>query len=54
MFHGELFNLRQDPEERTNLFGKPEVADVQASLQARLLKELVKTEAPRPARGPWV
>ncbi len=52
--YGELFNLRDDPEERVNLFGRPECAEVQASLQARLLKELVKTEARWPARGPWI
>ena len=51
---GELFDLREDPLERRNLFGQPDRADVQGQLHARLLDELVATEAPWPARGPWL
>ena len=50
---GELFCLKDDPEERRNLFGDPAHARVQAELHARLLDELVGTEASWPARGPW-
>lgn len=52
--YGELFNLRDDPEERKNLHGAPECADVQSTLHTRLLDELVRTEAAWPARGAWV
>jgi arylsulfatase A-like enzyme len=52
--YGELFNLRDDPEERRNLFGDPAYADMERSLQARLLEELVVTEAAWPTRGPWL
>jgi arylsulfatase A-like enzyme len=52
--YGELFNLREDPEERRNLFGDPAYADVERRLQARLLEELVLTEAAWPSRGPWL
>lgn len=51
---GELFDRQQDPEERTNLFGDPAYAKVQAELHARLLEELVGTEAAWPARGQWL
>ena len=50
---GELFNLREDPEERRNLFGTPAAAKVQGELHARLLEELVLTEAAWPEPGPW-
>ena len=50
---GELFNLRDDPGERRNLFDDPAFAGQRAQLQARLLDELVATEAAWPARGPW-
>jgi arylsulfatase A-like enzyme len=51
---GELFDRQQDPEERTNLFGDPAYAKMQAELHARLLEELVGTEAAWPARGQWL
>jgi hypothetical protein len=52
--YGELFNLKDDPEERRNLYGRAEHAGVQAEMQERLLEELVRTEAAWPPRGPWV
>jgi arylsulfatase A-like enzyme len=52
--YGELFNLRDDPEERRNLFGDPAYVEVERRLQARLLEELVLTEAAWPSRGLWL
>ena len=51
---GELFDLQADPAERRNLFADPAHAAVRAQLHARLLDELVGTEAAWPARGEWL
>lgn len=45
---GELFNVTDDPQERTNLFNTPEHAETQRRLHGRLLDELVGTEAAWP------
>jgi len=52
MAHFNIWGL--DPEEHRNLFGLPAYEHVQARLHARLVEELVATEAPWPARGPWL
>ena len=42
----ELYNLKADPWERHNLAGKPELADVERELKARLLEWMTETEDP--------
>jgi len=51
--YGELFNLREDPQERRNLFDDPACAGVRRELHDRLLAELVGTESSWPPRGAW-
>jgi len=52
--YGELFNLKADPQERNNLYGKPAYAEVCRRLNLRLLDELIATEAAWPTRGAWL
>ena len=47
---GELFDLREDPEERVNRFGDPGCAVVQRELEGLLLEALIATEDPLPAQ----
>lgn len=48
--HGELFALDRDPEERTNLFAKPEGGDLRTALSERLARVLIEAadESPLP------
>ena len=45
---GELYNLRQDPGERVNLWDRPEHAVLKAELTARILDWCIQTEDHRP------
>jgi arylsulfatase A-like enzyme len=51
--YGELFHLREDPEERHNLYDDPGYRGMRNELTTRLLEELVATEASWPSRGAW-
>jgi arylsulfatase A-like enzyme len=51
--HGELFHLRDDPQERRNLFSEPGYAAERRTMHDRLLQELVATESAWPAKGRW-
>jgi uncharacterized sulfatase len=42
--YGELFDLEQDPEERSNLYGLPEFAAVQADLMRQWLQAEIRRE----------
>lgn len=46
--NGQLYNLKHDPAELNNLYGKQEHAAVQSELQAELLKWLLRTQDPLP------
>jgi len=39
--NGELYNLKEDPGERTNLYNRPEVRELQLDLTLQLLDELI-------------
>jgi hypothetical protein len=39
----ELYDLAADPRELENLYGRPEVADVQARLESRMLDWYIRT-----------
>lgn len=43
---GELYNLREDPHELSNLYNDPAHAKVRAEMQSRLIDWLIKTEDP--------
>jgi hypothetical protein len=47
---GELFDLREDPEERVNRFGDAAYAGMRRELEAALLEALFETEDPLPAQ----
>jgi len=54
--HAELYDLVQDPQERTNRAGRPEVAAVEAELRGRLLSWMEATSDPLlagPPRSPF-
>lgn len=51
MGYGQLYDLRSDPCELTNLFGKPEHAEVQARLMAELTMWMIRTQDSLPT-GP--
>jgi arylsulfatase A-like enzyme len=51
MGHGQLYNLRQDPFELTNLFNKPQHVQVQARLMAELAMWSIRTQDSLPT-GP--
>jgi arylsulfatase A-like enzyme len=42
----ELYDLERDPQERTNLAGRPEHAEVQRELEARLDRHMAQTADP--------
>ena len=44
----ELYDLEQDPTERRNLAGHPDLRDVEADLRDRLVRMLVSTQTQRP------
>jgi ribosomal protein L9 len=44
--HFELFDIENDPSEMHNLYGKVEVADIQAELHAQLIKIKKHYKAP--------
>jgi hypothetical protein len=44
---GELYDLVNDPGELNNLFGQPEVADIQADLLERMREHMVRLEDPQ-------
>jgi arylsulfatase A-like enzyme len=44
MGHGQLYNLRQDPFELTNLFNKPQHVQAQARLMAELAMWSIRTQ----------
>ena len=48
--HGELFDLRRDPQGLNNLFGRPEGAELRAHLTESVALRLMEVgdEAPRP------
>ena len=46
--YGELYNVKDDPEDLTNLWDDPAHADVRAQLVERLLIELINDEAGDP------
>ena len=48
---GMLFDLRADPQERVNLFGRPEAAVQQAEMKDLMLHLLDRQNEPLPARG---
>ncbi len=43
---GELYDLREDPKELTNLFGQPQVAQVQAQLMHKFSVEMLRQMDP--------
>jgi len=45
---GELYNLRQDPSEIDNLFGKAQYQDVQGRLMGDMMRWAISTEDPLP------
>jgi arylsulfatase A-like enzyme len=47
---GQLFDLKNDPQESHNLYGDPDRADVQAELLWRLLSRLHRQADPLPLR----
>ena len=47
---GELYDLRNDPNEYVNLWADPNRRQVREELTARLLSRLIETEDPLPAR----
>lgn len=47
---GELYDLRNDPQEMTNLFNRPEAAAIQARLTDQMLRECLRNEDPLPQR----
>ena len=47
---GELYDRRADPEERINLWGKPETSALQAALMQRLCDRMAWTVDPLPER----
>ena len=47
---GELYDRNADPEEKVNLWNKPEYADVKARLMRELLDRLIETEDTLPLR----
>lgn len=51
MGYGALYNLQDDPHELTNLFGKPQHAEIQASLMAELTMWIIRTQDALPT-GP--
>jgi arylsulfatase A-like enzyme len=51
MGYGQLYNLRHDPCELTNLFNKPQHAEVQARLMAELAMWTIRTQDDLPT-GP--
>lgn len=51
MGYGQLYNLRQDPCELTNLFGRPDHAQVQATLMAELAMWVIRVQDSLPT-GP--
>jgi arylsulfatase A-like enzyme len=51
---GELYDLRADPGESHNLWGRPGARDVQAAMLARLSDRMARTVDPLPERtAPW-
>lgn len=47
---GELYDLQEDPQELTNLFGQPAYAEVQAQLTEQMLRECLRQVDPLPSR----
>lgn len=45
--YGELYNLKEDPNELTNLYGDSRVADAQEEMERRLADWLIKSADPR-------
>ncbi len=45
---GQLYNLARDPVELNNLYGRPEVADVEHELLAELLAWTLRVQDPLP------
>ena len=40
--NGELYNLKDDPQELNNLYNRAQAADIQRNLTARLLDRLIR------------
>ena len=51
MGYGQLYNLRDDPCELTNLFGKPQHAEMQAKMMAELVMWVIRSQDSLPT-GP--
>jgi len=51
---GELYDLREDPDEKVNRWGEPEFVGIQSELSARLIERMAETVDPLPGlSGPW-
>ncbi len=48
--NGELYNLKNDPEERNNLYNRPETREIQRTLIVQLLDEIILQNDKEPQR----